>query len=101
MITPATPLQIGTMNVPGRLYKSATSETRASDDGYVTSDLLDFYRPMVAAGTPLIVTGNLYVSRQGQSAGRQAGIDTDDKMRTNVMTPVNGMPRRSVGSGQQ
>ena len=80
MITPATPLQIGTMNVPGRLYKSATSETRASDDGYVTSDLLDFYRPMVAAGTPLIVTGNLYVSRQGQSAGRQAGIDTDDKI---------------------
>lgn len=68
------------MNVPGRLYKSATSETRASDDGYVTSDLLDFYRPMVAAGTPLIVTGNLYVSCQGQSAGRQAGIDTDDKI---------------------
>ncbi|MFF2083552.1 NADH:flavin oxidoreductase [Nocardia sp. NPDC058176] len=80
MPTPGTPLRIGTMEVTGRLYKSATSETRASDDGYVTNDLLDFYRPMVAAGTPLIVTGNLFVSRQGKSAGRQAGIDTDEKI---------------------
>jgi 2,4-dienoyl-CoA reductase-like NADH-dependent reductase (Old Yellow Enzyme family) len=36
---------------------------------------------MVRAGTPLIVTGNLYVSLQSKSAGRQAGIDTDDKKR--------------------
>jgi 2,4-dienoyl-CoA reductase-like NADH-dependent reductase (Old Yellow Enzyme family) len=33
----------------------------------------------VAAGTPLIVTGNLFVSLQSKSAGRQAGIDSDDK----------------------
>jgi 2,4-dienoyl-CoA reductase-like NADH-dependent reductase (Old Yellow Enzyme family) len=77
--TITTPLQIGSMSVPGRLYKSATSETRADHDGYVTDDLLDFYRPMFLAGTPLVVTGNLYVSRQGKSAGRQAGIDDADK----------------------
>lgn len=80
MTTPGTPLRIGTMTVAGRLFKSATSETRATDDGFVTDDLLDFYRPMVTAGTPLVVTGNLYVSRQGKSAGRQAGIDADDKL---------------------
>ena len=34
---------------------------------------------MVRAGTPLIVTGNLFVSLQSKSAGRQAGIDSDDK----------------------
>ncbi|MFF5650859.1 NADH:flavin oxidoreductase [Streptomyces collinus] len=73
------PLQIGTLTVPGRLYKSATSETRATDDGYVTEELLEFYEPMARAGTPLIVTGNLYVSLQSKSAGRQAGIDDDDK----------------------
>ena len=73
------PLQIGRLKVPGRLYKSATSETRATDDGYVTDELLEFYEPMVRAGTPLIVTGNLFVSLQAKSAGRQAGIDTDDK----------------------
>jgi len=73
------PLQIGSLTVPGRLYKSATSETRATDDGYVTDELLQFYDPMVRAGTPLIVTGNLFVSLQAKSAGRQAGIDSDDK----------------------
>jgi 2,4-dienoyl-CoA reductase-like NADH-dependent reductase (Old Yellow Enzyme family) len=67
------PLQIG------RLYKSATSETRATDEGYVTDELLEFYAPMVRAGTQLIVTGNLFVSLQAKSAGRQAGIDSDDK----------------------
>ncbi|MBK3567994.1 NADH:flavin oxidoreductase [Streptomyces sp. MBT62] len=84
MSTPPTspllrPLRIGTLTVPGRLFKSATSETRATDDGYVTDELLEFYEPMVRAGTPLIVTGNLYVSLQSKSAGRQAGIDADDK----------------------
>jgi 2,4-dienoyl-CoA reductase-like NADH-dependent reductase (Old Yellow Enzyme family) len=73
------PLQIGRLTVPGRLYKSATSETRATDEGYVTDELLEFYEPMVRAGTPLIVTGNLFVSLQSKSAGRQAGIDCDDK----------------------
>src|ERR1700761_8065459 len=73
------PLRIGRLNVAGRLYKSATSETRATDDGHVTAELLEFYEPMVRAGTPLIVTGNLFVSLQAKSAGRQAGIDTDDK----------------------
>src|ERR1700749_532389 len=73
------PLRIGRLNVAGRLYKSATSETRATDDGHVTDELLEFYEPMVRAGPPVIVTGNLFVSLQAKSAGRQAGIDTDDK----------------------
>src|ERR1700751_5303381 len=73
------PLRIGRLNVAGRLYKSATSETRATDDGHVTDELLEFYEPMVRAGTPLIVTGNLFVSLQSKSAGRQGGIDSDDK----------------------
>ena len=73
------PLKMGRLMVPGRLYKSATSETRATDEGYVTDELLEFYEPMVRARTPLIVTGNLFVSLQAKSAGRQAGIDSDDK----------------------
>jgi 2,4-dienoyl-CoA reductase-like NADH-dependent reductase (Old Yellow Enzyme family) len=83
MTTPSnplvTPLQIGNMTVAGRLFKSATSETRSSTDGFVTEELLRFYEPIARAGTPLIVTGNLYVSLQGKSAARQAGIDADDK----------------------
>jgi 2,4-dienoyl-CoA reductase-like NADH-dependent reductase (Old Yellow Enzyme family) len=60
--------------------KSATHETRASEDGHVTDELLEFYEPMARAGTPLIITGNMFVSWQGKSAYRQAGIDSDDKI---------------------
>ncbi|MFE5286019.1 hypothetical protein ACFRAQ_13745 [Nocardia sp. NPDC056611] len=76
----ATPLTIGSMTLEGRVFKSATSETRSSPEGFVTDELLRFYAPMVEARTPMIVTGNLYVSPQGKSAGRQAGIDADDKI---------------------
>src|SRR3989442_5397258 len=72
----ATPLDIGPMTVRGRLFKSATSETRATDDGFVTDELLAFYEPMVEARTPMIITGNLYVSPQGKSADRQASTPT-------------------------
>ncbi|WP_433622022.1 NADH:flavin oxidoreductase [Nocardia sp. CA-120079] len=75
-----TPLSIGSMTLRGRLFKSATSETRSTAGGFVTDELLRFYEPIVEAGTPMIVTGNLFVSAQGKSAGHQAGIDADDKL---------------------
>ena len=37
------------MQVAGRLFKSATSETRATGDGFVTDELLEFYEPMAQA----------------------------------------------------
>jgi 2,4-dienoyl-CoA reductase-like NADH-dependent reductase (Old Yellow Enzyme family) len=74
------PLRLGALTVSGRLFKTATSETRASDDGFVTDELLEFYEPMARAGTPLLITGNLYVDRQGKSTPRMGGIDDDDKV---------------------
>lgn len=72
------PLSIGALEVAGRLFKTATSETRASEDGFVTEELLDFYEPIAAAGTPLIITGNLYVHRRGKATPRQCGADRDE-----------------------
>ena len=75
------PLRIGSLDIPGRVFKAATAESRASEDGYVTDLLLDFYRPMAAARTPLIISGNLFVSTStGPWTYRQGGIDTDDKI---------------------
>lgn len=73
-------LQIGKLNVEGRVYKTATAETRADEDGFVTDELLDFYAPMADAGTPLIITGNIYISRAGKSTHRMTGADDDDKI---------------------
>lgn len=75
-----TPLSIGSLTVPGRVYKTATSETRASEDGFVSDELIAFYEPLARGGTPLIITGNIYPRRDGQSTPRMTGADADDKI---------------------
>jgi 2,4-dienoyl-CoA reductase-like NADH-dependent reductase (Old Yellow Enzyme family) len=75
-----TPINIGKLTLAGRLIKTATAETRASDEGFVTPQLIDFYLPMAKGGTPLIITGNIYASLDGKSAPHQVGADNDDKI---------------------
>ncbi len=74
------PIRIGTLELPGRLFKTATAETRATADGFVTDEVIDFYVPIAKGGTPLIITGNIYISPQAKSAPRQLGVDADDKI---------------------
>ena len=74
------PLSIGSLSLPGRVFKAATSETRADENGFVTDELLDFYEPIARAGTPLIITGNLWITGGGKSTPRQCGVDRDDKI---------------------
>jgi 2,4-dienoyl-CoA reductase-like NADH-dependent reductase (Old Yellow Enzyme family) len=75
-----TPIQMGGLALAGRLIKTATAETRATEDGFVTPELIAFYVPMAKGGVPLIITGNIYVSRDGKSAPLQLGADADDKI---------------------
>jgi 2,4-dienoyl-CoA reductase-like NADH-dependent reductase (Old Yellow Enzyme family) len=74
------PLSIGPMEIAGRLVKTATSETRADEAGYSTRAQVEFYEPIARGGTPLIVTGNIFTSRDGRSSPRQLGADHDDKI---------------------
>jgi 2,4-dienoyl-CoA reductase-like NADH-dependent reductase (Old Yellow Enzyme family) len=74
------PIIIGNLKVSGRVFKTATAETRATADGFVSDDVLEFYEPIAEAGTPLIITGNLFVSAQGKSTFRQIGADNPDKI---------------------
>jgi 2,4-dienoyl-CoA reductase-like NADH-dependent reductase (Old Yellow Enzyme family) len=75
-----TSVNIGKLSLQGRLIKTATAETRATNDGFVTPELIEFYTPMAKGGTPLIITGNIYVSLDGKSAPHQVGADNDDKI---------------------
>jgi 2,4-dienoyl-CoA reductase-like NADH-dependent reductase (Old Yellow Enzyme family) len=74
------PLRIGALTIPGRVIKAATSETRATEDGFATESTVAFYEPIARGGTPLIITGNIYVSLDGKSTPRQMGIDDDAKI---------------------
>lgn len=74
------PFTLGEMTVNGRVCKTATSETRATEDGFVSDELLAFYEPIALAKTPLIITGNLYISGEGKSTYRMCGADAPDKV---------------------
>lgn len=74
------PWKIGPLAIPGRVCKTATSETRATEDGFVTDELLDFYEPIARAGTPMIITGNLYITEEGKSTYRMCGADGPNKV---------------------
>ncbi|HZJ17548.1 MAG TPA: NADH:flavin oxidoreductase [Chthoniobacteraceae bacterium] len=73
-------LTIGKLTIPGRVVKAATSETRADNDGFATQSHIDFYLPIAKGGTPLIITGNIYVSSDGKSTPMQMGIEDDNKI---------------------
>ena len=75
-----TSIRIGTLEIAGRLIKTATAETLADAAGRVTPELIRFYDLIAQGETPLIITGNIYVSRDGKSAPRQLGADDDDKI---------------------
>jgi 2,4-dienoyl-CoA reductase-like NADH-dependent reductase (Old Yellow Enzyme family) len=74
------PLRIRRLEIAGRLIKTATSETRANEAGFSTREQIELYEPMARAGTPLIITGNVYTSRDGRSTLRQLGADAEDKI---------------------
>ncbi|MEE9901408.1 MAG: hypothetical protein PBU42_01685 [Acinetobacter haemolyticus] len=75
------PIYFGSLKVSGRVFKTATHETLATDEGFMTDGILDFYRPMAESKLPLIITGNIFVSWQGKSGGKQLALDHDDKIR--------------------
>ena len=75
-----TPIRIGQLELPGRLVKSATTETRCTDDGFVTDELIEYYEQMAKGGTPLLITGNAYFNLYSKAGPRQLGADNDDKI---------------------
>jgi 2,4-dienoyl-CoA reductase-like NADH-dependent reductase (Old Yellow Enzyme family) len=75
-----TPISIGKLELPGRLVKSATTETRCTEDGFVTDSLIEYYAQIAQGGTPLLITGNAYFDICSKAGPRQIGADNDDKI---------------------
>jgi 2,4-dienoyl-CoA reductase-like NADH-dependent reductase (Old Yellow Enzyme family) len=73
-----TPYTIGTLELQNRFIRSATHEYMASEDGFVTDKMLDFYERLARGRIGLIIPGFAYVHPSGKSSPRQAGI-YDDK----------------------
>ena len=74
------PIRIGHLELPGRLVKSATTEGRCTDDGFVTDKLIEYYDQIAKGGTPLLITGASYFNLYSTLGPRQLGVDHDDKI---------------------
>ncbi len=80
MNTLFTPVRIGALALANRIAKTATSETMARADGALTDSYLAFYERVAAGGVGLVLTGNLFAERTGQSTPLQAGIESDARI---------------------
>jgi 2,4-dienoyl-CoA reductase-like NADH-dependent reductase (Old Yellow Enzyme family) len=71
------PGSIGSLDVPNRLVRAATSESMAGGNGEVTDQLILLYEELAANRVGLIITGHLYCHQRGKYAVGQTGIQSD------------------------
>jgi len=74
------PLKIGSLELVGRLAKSATVETLCTRDGFVTDELVEHYREIAEGGTPLIITGAASFNTYARGVPHQISVDSDNKI---------------------
>ncbi|MBY9003326.1 MAG: NADH:flavin oxidoreductase [Candidatus Lokiarchaeota archaeon] len=59
------PSKIGSIKIKNRIVRSATWVARADEVGYVTEDLINFYRILAEGGIGLIISGYIGVHERG------------------------------------
>jgi len=70
--------EIGTLELPNRLVRSATAEQMTDPDGRPQPRLADLYRELVRGGVGLIITGHMYVHPSGKAHPRMTAITSDE-----------------------
>ncbi len=73
-----TPGQIGQLNLPNRLVRSATAESLADSSGRPTPQLQTFYRTLTQGGVALIITGHFYILPSGKAHPEMTGVYSDE-----------------------
>ena len=76
------------LKMRNRIVRSATAESMATKEGFVTDELIELYKKLAEGGAGTIITGYMFVSEDGRASYRMTGI-SDEKH-------VNGL-RRLVG----
>ena len=70
--------EIAGINLSNRFVRSATWEGLATQDGAVTSELIEAMRRLAEGGVGLIISGHTYVRPDGQASPRQLGVYRDE-----------------------
>ncbi|MFH1059920.1 MAG: NADH:flavin oxidoreductase [Pseudomonadota bacterium] len=72
-----TPARIGSLEIPNRFWRSATSEHGADKGGFVSDWLIDLYAGLAKGGVGLIVSGICNVTRAGKISPGQNSLISD------------------------
>ncbi len=70
--------QIKSMTLRNRIVRSATWENKATDEGFVTDELIDFTAELARGDVGLIITGISSVSEEGKIIFGQTGVHRDE-----------------------
>jgi len=70
--------EIGFLELPNRLVRSATAERMANDKGFPLPTLINLYRTLTQGGVGLIITGHMYINPDGKCHPEMTGIYTDE-----------------------
>lgn len=73
-----TPHKIGNLEIPNRLVRSATYLSRATEDGFVTDDLIQVYEELAEGGPGLCITGVSIVRKDGRQLAKMLGNYSDE-----------------------
>ena len=69
--------KIGNVQIKNRIIRSATWVAKATKDGYVTEDMINFYKELAEGGVGLIISGYIAVDPSGAATHRMARIYDD------------------------
>ncbi|MCJ7649950.1 MAG: NADH:flavin oxidoreductase [Candidatus Lokiarchaeota archaeon] len=72
------PKKIGPIEIKNRFVRSATFEGMATEEGYVTDQLVELYKTLAKGGVGLIITGYSYIQESGKAFDKQMGVTNDD-----------------------
>lgn len=72
------PNRIGNLMIKNRFVRSATYTRRATEDGSVTDELIQYYRTLAEGGVGLIITGYAVVHPSGRTLPQQIAPDRDE-----------------------
>ncbi|UCD83879.1 MAG: NADH:flavin oxidoreductase [Deltaproteobacteria bacterium] len=75
-----TPIKLRKKEIKNRLSKTASGETCASKDGFITDDYVNWYKKFARGGLGLIHSGAVYTRESGKIVPFQPGLDNDDKI---------------------
>jgi 2,4-dienoyl-CoA reductase-like NADH-dependent reductase (Old Yellow Enzyme family) len=70
--------RIGNLVLLNRIIRSATWVNRATDDGFVTDELIDFTSELARGEVGLIIGGVSYVTEEGKTTFGQTAIHRDE-----------------------